>query len=84
MEHAFKITYKMPDSVSMLDMSNLLGKAGCTDVLVGSGLDDSHGLYFVREADTMALAIEGAKADIDRAIPGATVLSVREQCVLAL
>jgi hypothetical protein len=78
----FTMHYKLPPEVRVMDLSEQLGAAGITDVLVGTGRAGYFGLQFDREALTMEGAIEDAQEEIQRIIPYATLLSVDEEpCV---
>ncbi|MEG7362708.1 DNA-binding protein [Pseudomonas citronellolis] len=53
-----------------------LGAEGCTDALVGTGIPGLLGLDFIREASSAEVAIVSAIKDVQRAIPGASLVEV--------
>lgn len=80
--YVFTLHYRIPQEVGVLELSEHLSDAGCTDVIVGTGRGGYFGLQFDREALCMDSAIELAKAEIHRIIPTSTFLSVDEEpCV---
>lgn len=71
MEYEFKLTYKLPSEPDVDQVVNKLGEAGCTDALVGLGVDGQIALEFVREASTAEEALQSALEDVKRALPDA-------------
>ncbi len=71
----FSLRFRLPKALSDLDeITDLLGDSGCTDALVGLGMPGYLGLDFTREARTAAGAMQSAIADVQRALPGSTLV----------
>lgn len=71
MEFEFKLTYKLPVESDLDQVVNKLGEAGCTDAVVGLGVEGQIALEFVREAASAEEAVRSAVADVKRALPDA-------------
>lgn len=75
MEYTFTLKYRLPESETDMDaLVERLGKAGCTDALIGIGMPGRLGLEFSREAKTAQEAIRSAFANVKSAIPGAILV----------
>ncbi len=75
MEYAFTLKFKLPhaeDNDEKIMLS--LAEAGCTDALVGLGSAGHIGLEFIREAASAEVAILSAMEDVNKALPGATLI----------
>ena len=72
MEYLFTLNYLLPlEGCDPLQLVERLGAAGCTDVLVGTGLAGRLALEFSREAESAEAALLSALGDIKRIIPEA-------------
>ena len=80
----FKLTYKLPSEPDIEQVIDKLGAAGCTDALVGLGVDGQVALEFVREASTAEDALQSALEDVKRALPGAKLVEARPDLVAVL
>lgn len=75
MEYLFTLNYWLPlERGDPLQWAERLGVAGCTDVLVGSGLEGRLALEFDREAESAEAAFASALGDIKRIIPEARLV----------
>lgn len=77
MEYEFQLNFVLPQSRWDPDeLADRLGRAGCTDALVGLGLPGRIALDFSREAASAATAILSAIRDARTAMPLATLVEV--------
>jgi len=77
MEYKFKLKFKLgADLVSDDDIMARLGDAGCTDALVGLGMEGYVGLEFIREAEGADEAIMSALSEVKKALPAAVLVEV--------
>jgi hypothetical protein len=75
MECTFSLKYQLlSDDNDMDAIMNRLAEEGCDDALVGIGQPGRLALEFVREAPSAHDAIEGAIADVRRAVPTARLI----------
>jgi len=75
MEYEFELTFKINDVICDHDHIMMqLGKAGCTDALVGLGVAGHVRLEFVREAKNASEAVLSAIADVKKALPLASLV----------
>ncbi|MCO7572062.1 DNA-binding protein [Pseudomonas chlororaphis] len=75
MEYLFTLNYLLPlEGCDPLQLVERLGAAGCTDVLVGTGLAGRLALEFSREAESAEAALLSALGDIKRIIPEARLV----------
>lgn len=75
MEYCFTLRFSLPDGHEPADaMLETLAAAGCDDALIGLGMPGRIALEFTREADSAAAALIQAEEDVQRAIPGATLV----------
>ncbi len=75
MEYEFTLKFKLPASeVSADGLVDRLAAEGCDDALVGVGQPGRVALDFTREAGSASEAVLGAIADVQRAIPGSTLI----------
>lgn len=76
MECLFTLRFKLSSSDADHDaIVERLGAAGCTDALVGVGVPGYVSLEFCREAPSATEAIHAATADVNAAIPGASLVA---------
>ena len=77
MEFTFTLRYRLAQDDSNHDqLVERLGAAGCTDALVGIGRDGYLALQFLREAESIEIAVASASEDVQRAIPYAELIEV--------
>tara|TARA_B100000378_G_scaffold70695_1_gene53843 strand:- start:35 stop:289 length:255 start_codon:yes stop_codon:yes gene_type:complete len=77
MECIFTLKYDLGDQHCDPDaLVESLGATGCTDALVGTGQPGYLALEFTREADSVESAVRAALADIEAAIPSATLVNI--------
>ncbi|MBC2769321.1 helix-turn-helix transcriptional regulator [Pusillimonas minor] len=77
MEYIFTLKYQLADGdCDHDDLVGRLAEAGCDDALVGVGLPGRLALEFTREAEDADIAVRSALADVQRAIPSATLIEV--------
>lgn len=75
MEYQFTLHYRLAEDGQDFDgIVEKLGKAGCDDALVGTGLPGRLGLDFSREAASAEEAMKSALADVKQAIPTADLV----------
>lgn len=75
MEYEFNLKFKLAEVAANDDrIMECLGRAGCTDALVGLGSQGYVGLDFIREANSAEDAIRSALADVKRALPTAILV----------
>jgi len=75
MVFTFTLHYQLTSHESDVDaLVERLAEEGCDDALVGIGLPGRLALEFVREAFSAHEAIEGAIADVSRALPNARLI----------
>ncbi|TWR74322.1 hypothetical protein FIV40_02840 [Pseudomonas marginalis] len=75
MEFTFTLKYQLTSDESDLDaLVERLAEEGCDDALVGIGQPGRLALEFVREAPSAHDAVEGAIADVSRALPNARLI----------
>lgn len=72
MEYEFILNYKIEGSVD--EALERLGAGGCTDAVVGTGQQGWLCMLFTRDSASEAYAIESAKGDVERALPGAVLM----------
>lgn len=77
MECIFTLKYDLGDQHCDPDaLVERLGTAGCTDALGGTGQPGYLALEFTREADSVESAVRAALADVQEAIPSATLVKI--------
>tara|TARA_R110000851_G_scaffold331601_1_gene505973 strand:- start:595 stop:852 length:258 start_codon:yes stop_codon:yes gene_type:complete len=78
MECIFTLKYDVGEQYCDPDaLVERLGAVGCTDALVGTGKAGYLALEeFAREADSVESAVRAALADIEAAIPSATLVNI--------
>lgn len=82
MEYTFTLKYQLTASDSDSDIFvERLGMAGCDDALVGIGLPGRLALAFTREAESAKAAMYSALADVEQALPFATLIEVAPDLV---
>lgn len=83
MEYTFTLKYQLMEqpAVSLDDLVERLGEAGCDDAIVGIGLPGRIALEFVREADSAQHALMSAVADVKKAIPSAKLIEAAPDLV---
>lgn len=75
MEYEFTLKFKLPASEESTDrLLDRLGAEGCDDALVGVGQPGHIALDFTREARSASKAVLGAISDVQRAIPGSSLI----------
>lgn len=75
MVFTFTLNYQLaPDESDMDALVYRLAEEGCDDALVGIGLPGRLALEFIREAFSAHEAIQGAIADVSRALPNARLI----------
>ena len=75
MECTFTLKYQLTSDESDMDaLVERLADEGCDDALVGVGQPGCLALEFIREAPSAHDAIEGAIADVRRAVPNARLI----------
>lgn len=80
MEHRFTLRFKLSASDAGHDaIVERLGAAGCTDALVGIGVAGYVSLAFCREAASTAEAVHAATANVNAAIPGASLVAAESE-----
>lgn len=67
----FKLTYRLQRGSDIDQVITRLAEAGCTDAVVGLGVDGQVALEFVREASSAEEALQSALRDVKRALPDA-------------
>jgi predicted DNA-binding transcriptional regulator AlpA len=81
-EYRFILKYRLSDHDSdHIAIVERLGEAGCTDALVGIGLQGMVALDFSREASSAQEAMFSALADVKKAIPTATLVEASPDLV---
>lgn len=82
MEYIFTLKYQLAANDKDPDvLIERLGEAGCDDALIGVGLPGRLALEFTREAESAGVAIRAALADVQQAIPGATLIEAAPDLV---
>jgi hypothetical protein len=77
MEYEFELRFKLPkEATDPTEVIESLGRAECTDALVGIGLPGRVALRFTREAGSASEAMLSALRDVKGAIPGAKLIEV--------
>lgn len=77
MECIFTLKYDLGDQHCDPDaLVERLGAAGCTDALVGTGQPGYLALEFTREEKSVESAVRAALADVEVAIPSATLVNI--------
>lgn len=77
MEYEFALRFKLPEEVADAgEVIESLGRAGCTDALVGIGQPGRIALRFTREAGSASEAMVSALRDVKGAIPAAKLIEV--------
>ena len=75
MEYEFTLTYRLAaEDSDMEQLVERLGEAGCDDALVGTGRPGRIALNFCRESVSAREAIRAALADVETALPSATLI----------
>lgn len=69
----FNLPHETDDGANYLEAP---GEEGCTDVTCGIGMSGRIGLEVARDANDLGHAITSVIADVERAIPGATLAYV--------
>lgn len=78
--HEFTFLYRLPQGRHNLDALQVqLDYAGCADALATFGVEAVLSLAFVRSAKTREAAMHSAFDDVQRAFPGAALLSKYER-----
>ena len=78
-KYEFTLIFELPSESDDSDaLIESLGEAGCTDALVGVGAAGSIALDFCRKGSSSDGAVASAKADVLRAIPGASLINATE------
>lgn len=67
----FKLTYRLQRGSNIDQVTTRLAEEGCTDAMVGLGIDGQVALEFVREASSAEEALQSALRDVKRALPDA-------------
>lgn len=81
-EYEFTLKFSLQDtSADPETYIEALGEAGCTDALIGIGVNGRIALDFIREAKTAFEAIFSAIEDVRRAIPGAKLVEATPDLV---
>jgi len=81
-EYDFKLTFALPRAeMDPEDFLDALFEYGCDDAVIGVGEMGHIALDFDREADSAEDAIYSAIADVQRAIPGATLIEATPDLV---
>jgi hypothetical protein len=75
MECEFVLRFKVAEDADTNYLVERLGEAGCDDALVGIGQPGRIALNFTREAESVQLAMSSAVEDVNRAIPGAELVT---------
>lgn len=82
MEYTFTLKYQLTADDGEPDaLVERLGAAGCDDALIGVGLPGRLALAFTREAESAQAAVYGALADVQSAIPSATLIEAAPDLV---
>lgn len=82
MDYLFTLKYQLATAQDDVDdLVERLGAQGCDDALVGTGLPGRLALEFTREADSADAAVRSALADVQRAVPDATLIEVSPDLV---
>ena len=82
MEYIFTLKYQLAADDNDRDaLVERLGAAGCDDALIGVGLPGRLALEFTREAESAGAAIRSALADVQHAIPKATLIEAAPDLV---
>lgn len=83
MEYTFTLKYQLMEqpAVSLDELVERLGEAGCDDALVGIGVPGRIALEFVRETDSAQHALMSAVADVKKAIPSAKLIEAAPDLV---
>jgi predicted DNA-binding transcriptional regulator AlpA len=82
MEYTFTLKYQLADAQSDPQaLVERLGEEGCDDALVGVGLPGRLALEFTREADSANAAVRSALADVQRAVPAASLIEATPDLV---
>jgi predicted DNA-binding transcriptional regulator AlpA len=77
MEYEFELRFKLPkEAADPTEVIESLGRAECTDALVGIGLPGRVALRFTREAGSANEAVLSALRDVKSAIPAAKLIEV--------
>ncbi|EJM78916.1 hypothetical protein [Pseudomonas sp. GM55] len=75
MVFTFTLHYQLTSHESDVDaLVERLAEEGCDDALVGTGLPGRLALEFIREAFSAREVMEGAIADVSRALPTARLI----------
>lgn len=75
MEYDFELKFKLAAGEADADqLVERLGRAGCSDALVGMGQPGRIALNFTRKAASARRAVIGALRDVKRVVPGATLI----------
>lgn len=72
----FTITFNLPNTADPNHHVDVLQLNGCDDALIGIGRLGKIALSFTREASSAVEAVYSAIADVQRAIPEATLIKV--------
>lgn len=82
MEYTFTLRYQLADDGCASEaLVERLGEAGCDDALAGIGQPGRLALEFSREAADAGAAVRSALADVQRAVPSATLIGVAPSLV---
>lgn len=74
-EYEFELRFALPRADARPDeYVERLGASGCDDALIGIGRAGRVALLFTREAVSAHQAVRSAIADVERAVPGATLV----------
>ena len=81
-DYEFVLKYRLPSTAADTDvLIEQLGAAGCSDALVGIGVNGSLSFDFIREADCALDAVSSALADIHNVIPQAQLIEATPDLV---
>ena len=82
MEYEFTLTYRLAtEDSNMQQLVERLGESGCEDALVGTGRPGRIALNFCRESVSAREAIRTALADVETALPSATLIEAAPDLV---
>ena len=83
-KYEFTLIFRLPNESDEPDaFIEDLGEAGCTDALVGVGTAGSIALDFCRKAASAQAAVASATGDVQRAIPGASLIDATDAVPMA-
>jgi len=74
MRYTFTLKYQLPYDRDIDELLEILGSSNCGDALAGIGLAGRIALEFSREAENEEAAVRAAIADVQFALPAATLI----------